>query len=146
MAFDLWLCLALVKRLVHEVEGEIHLRSQKNQGTRIRVSIPVLIEGQTQTDLEDDSDNPQNIERNSAPMALLPHSDLELLNLTKLKRLVKLGQLSEVEVWLSRARTLEDLGPESRHLLAKIEAAVKIVDLSEVQALIDEVDTPLSFI
>lgn len=34
----------------------------------------------------------------------------------------------------------------SHLLLAKIEAAVKVADLSEIQSLIDQVDTPLSFV
>ncbi|MCY1372397.1 hypothetical protein D9M69_595990 [compost metagenome] len=79
-------------------------------------------------------------------MALLPHDDLVELNLTRLRQLVKLGQLSEIEIWLNRAKTLHGLSSDSQRLLIKLDAAVKLVDLHEVQALIDQVDTPLSFV
>ena len=144
----LGLGLALVKRLVHEVDGEINLQSEKGRGTRVRISIPVQTQGdgESQADLDDDAESRYPEERVSAPMALLPHGDLEYLNLSKLKKLVKLGQLSEIESWLAHAKSLQGLGPESHRLLTKIEAAVKVVDLPEIQALVDQVDTPLSFV
>lgn len=144
----LGLGLALVKRLVHEVQGEIKLQSEKGRGTRFRISIPVELQEtlDSQEDLDEEAENPSPDDRVSAPMALLPHVDLEVLNLSTLKKLVRLGQLSEIESWLEHAKSLPGLGLDSQRLLRKIENAVKVVDLPEIQALIDQVDTPLSFV
>lgn len=145
----LGLGLALVKRLVAEVGGQISLRSVKGQGTRFKVSFPVNFserDSVLQGELEVDDIDPRTQATNSSPMALLPHSDILDLNLMQLRKIVKLGQLSEIEIWLKRAYALPGLSPESLRLLSRIREAVDVVDLDEVQSLLDQVDTPLSFI
>lgn len=80
------------------------------------------------------------------PMVLLPHNDLNSLDLGTLRRYLKLGQLSEIEQWLDRAKAMKHLAPESSRFVQKLDEAVKMVDLDAIQSLIDQVDTPLSFI
>lgn len=140
--------LALVKRLVQEIQGEIDLQSAKGQGTRFRITIPIQLHVMNEhpCDLEEETEYPMTSAPASVPMALLPHDDLKLLNLDRLRQWVRLGQLSEIEVWLKAAKRLPGLGAETQRLLVKMEMAVKLVDFQRLQELIDQVDTPLSFV
>ena len=145
----LGLGLALVKQLSSEIDGHVSLRSVKGQGTRFKVSIPVLFtdrDSVIQSELEQYEVDPESRTRIPSPIALLPNAEIQDLNLSKLRKIVKLGQLSEVESWIQKAYSLRNLSPESLRLLDRIKAAVAVVDLEEVLSLLDQVDTPLSFI
>lgn len=144
----LGLGLALVRRLVTELGGALSLRSAKGEGTSFRVTIPVVLQDESggQAEVEEDPLCGVADAQPSAPMALLPHDDLIRLDLGRLRQLVKHGQFSEIELWIAHAKSLPSLEADSIRLLLKIEAAAKVVDLEQVQALIDQVDTPLSFV
>ena len=140
--------LPLVKRLVNDLHGTISVHSEVGVGTRFTVSLPVrhvhtdsIAEG-----LDEDSRHPDFEERTSMPMVLLPHNDLNSLDLEALRRYLRLGQLSEIEHWLDRAKSMNHLAPESSSFVQKLDEAVKRVDLDAIQSLTDQVDTPLSFI
>ena len=140
--------LALVKRLVDDLDGTISVHSEVGVGTRFRVSLPVrhVQTASLAEDLDDDSRHPDFEEKASMPMVLLPHNDLNSLDLGTLRRYLKLGQLSEIEQWLDRAKSMKHLAPESSRFVQKLDEAVRMVDLDAIQSLIDQVDTPLSFI
>lgn len=144
----LGLGLPLVRKLVHELRGELKVKSEKGNGTRLRVQIPVeRHQSQDSGPMDVEPDHPGKDEGPvSAPMALLPHDDLARLDLKRLRSFIKLGQISEIEHWIEMSKLEESLCMESKRLLVKVERAMRQMDLRGVDELLDQVDTPVSFL
>lgn len=141
----LGLGLALVKKLTEEMGGSIRVQSQVGLGTQFYVSIPVSAEGADleELPLEEDVTPRQDDAAVSRPMALLPDLDLGRLQLDGLRMHVRLGQLSEIEEWISGMDGASGLSAEADRFLRKVRQAAANVDLAAIGALIDQIDTPL---
>lgn len=142
----LGLGLALVKKLVEDMEGTIRVQSQIGLGTQFYISIPVSVEGESLEGicLDNQASDRQSEAGVSRPMALLPDVELDRLQLDDLRAHLRLGQLSEIEEWIKSVESAAGLSAEAERFLRKVRQAAADVDLAAIKLLIDQIDTPLS--
>jgi len=138
--------LALVKRLVDEVKGSIKVQSSPGMGSYFLVRLPaqlVLTSGDDPPDsgMGADKDTAaQNDAPITEPMALMDEVEVGFLELDGLKRCAKLGQLSEIEQWISLNKT-RHLSPEACRFIDRVGCAVQDVDLEKVSHIITQAQT-----
>lgn len=142
----LGLGLALVRRMVDEMGGSIEIRSSKGKGTAVALLIPVHLVKHARDDSLFSTDTGRSAYfPPSAPMDLLPRKEFVDLDFVSLRRLIRLGQISEIGEWIESAKAL-DLPQEARDLVQQLHKAYLRVDLNAMQCLLDQADTPLSFV
>lgn len=127
-SLGLGLGLPLVQRMIQEMGGDLSVRSLKKLGTRIRLSVPVRLERADAAELVADDDEEVSSASSmphaySAPMVLLPMNDMDVLELNRLRVHIKLGQITEIEGWVERAKKMSGLSPVSHMFVARMEKA-----------------------
>lgn len=150
-SLGLGLGLPLVKRMIQEMGGDLSIRSLKKLGTRVRLSVPVRLERADAAELvaddDEDASNASSVSHAySAPMVLLPMNDMGVLDLNRLRVHVKLGQITEIEGWVERAKKIPGLSPVSHMFVARMEKACQVLDLQLTSQLLDQFDSPASFV
>lgn len=139
--------LALVKRLANELGAQIKVQSEVNLGSLFIVRVPVkMVEASScderiNREIDQGSDKEQVI---TQPMALLSEVESQGLDFERVRRYIKLGQLSEIEDWVIRAKGQDHASDALRRLLVRMERAVADVDLDRIAVLIDQINPPLS--
>lgn len=138
--------LALVKRLVEEINGSLKVQSSPGMGSYFLVRMPAQLALGT---AEDPPDSGLGGDRNSTsqsdapitePMALMDEAEVGFLELDGLKRFAKLGQLSEIERWIRLNKT-RHLSAEAHRFIDRVECAVKDVDLDKVSQITTQAQT-----
>lgn len=141
----LGLGLAVVKRLSAEMGGAVQVKSQLGVGTHFYLSIPVIVEGDNikEMQLERAVSGRRHFSA-SRPMTLLTDDEISHLQLSKLRAYLRFGQLSEIDEWLSTMEKSSGLSTEASRFLKMVKEAVIDIDFSAIEALVDQVDSPLS--
>lgn len=146
----LGLGLPLVRRHVNQLGGQLNVLSKKGAGTKVRVAFPVHINENPslRSDMEECEDylDTQREGPPSVPMALLSPDELSTLDIETLRKHIELGRISEIEQWHVKARLHKDLSYDAQRLVAKVESLIKRVDLKGLSDLLDQMDSPASFI
>jgi hypothetical protein len=138
--------LALVKRLVDEIKGSIKVQSSPGMGSYFLVRLPaqlVLTSGEDPPDSGMGADKDTEVQNGAPitePMALMDEVEVGFLELDGLKRCAKLGQLSEIERWISLNKT-RHLSPEACRFIDRVDCAVQDVDLEKVSHIITQAQT-----
>jgi signal transduction histidine kinase len=138
--------LALVKRLVEEINGSIKVQSSPGMGTYFLVRLPAQLalgsgEDPPDSSMGTDKDSPsQSVAPITEPMALMDEAEVGFLELDGLKRFAKLGQLSEIERWIRLNKT-RHLSSEAHRFIDRVECAVQDVDLEKVGQIITQAQT-----
>lgn len=147
----LGLGLSLVQRMVTEMGGQIDIRSRQGQGTRIKVLVPARLEREDAAEMvADERIDVSSISSggfgSSVPLMSLAASDARALQLDRLRTHIQLGQVTDIEGWVTRAKSLPGLGSEARSFVAKVDQASQVLDLQQIAQLLDQFDSPASFI
>ena len=79
-------------------------------------------------------------------MVLLSSHELHLLDIGALRRHIKFGQVSEIEAWIKRAKSIGGLSADATRLIEKLMVLSERIDLETMSELIDDFDSPASFI
>lgn len=142
----LGLGLTLARKMVHEMGGQIEMRSTKGAGTAVALLIPVRLASPQNPESRFSSDSGRDVlSPPSVPMDLQPKMEFSNLDFVSLRGFIKLGQISEIGDWIQNAQSL-GLSPTASDLVGQLQRAYLRVDLSGMQAILDRVDTPLSFV
>lgn len=143
----LGLGLAIAKRLLEEIGGQIEIRSSKGNGTAVALIIPVK-KVRIYQEPEEPGTTPNSDQRfmspPSIPMDLLPEKAYAGLDFATLRVFIKFGQITEIGEWLIHGET-QSLSPPAKQLIEQLRGAYRRVDLELMLSIIDKVDTPLSF-
>ncbi len=147
----LGLGLSLVQRMVTEMGGQIDIRSRQGQGTKIKVLVPVRLEREDAAEMVADeridvSNIPSGGFGHSVPLTALTAADARALQLDQLRTHIQLGQVTDIEGWVTRAKSLSGLGTEAQSFVAKVDQASQVLDLQQIAQLLDQFDSPASFI
>lgn len=140
----LGLGLAVVKRLSEEMGGVVQVKSQLGVGTHFYLSIPVFVEVDNFKEMQlERAVSGRRQFSASRPMTLLADDEINHLQLDKLRVYLRFGQFSEIDEWLSAMEKSPGLSTEASKFLKMVKEAVTDVDFSAIEALIDQVDSPL---
>jgi len=138
--------LALVKRLVDEINGSIKVQSSPGMGSYFLVRLPAQLslgspEDPPDSGMGSDKDRSSQSEAPiTEPMAFMDEAEVGFLELDGLKRFAKLGQLSEIERWIRLNKT-RHLSSEAHRFIDRVECAVQDVDLEKVSQIITQAQT-----
>lgn len=133
--------LAVIKRLTQEIGGTIKVLSSAGMGayfalTHIADHVP-----EKANDIYDSSDLdfPSSLSQLdiTEPMALMDQQEIGDLDLERLKKYVKLGQLTEIENWLTQ-QTTKSLSSSAQKFMTRVSNAVELLDLERLSLIISQ--------
>lgn len=133
--------LAVIKRLTQEIGGTIKVLSNPGMGAYFVLTHAVDRVAETADDSYHSSDlglpcsssQPDITE----PMALMDQQEIGDLDLDSLKKYARLGQLTEIEHWLTQQST-KSLSVSAKKFLTRISNVVELVDLDRLSLIISQ--------
>lgn len=151
----LGLGLALVRRMVRQLGGQMTIWSERDKGTQILIRMPVIVGEPAEPigaaiDPRVSLPPGESVSFASAPVSYpeethvsrLPSQDVARLDLRVVREYVKFGQVTSIEQWAKSMRRDPDFSHETRQFLIQVALAIANVDLQRVEELLDQAAGP----